>query len=145
MAPSFRADQVGSLLRPDALLEARKSQDIYRDTAVSSEVTEATKAAIADAVKKQLELSIRPISSGEYERTIFYSGFFEKLEGMTTMKNLPIPDAFRTGLPSSYALLRLGRTARDANIATAPIRRTAPAYLEAWEMLKAVTPREHWG
>ncbi|KAJ6469824.1 hypothetical protein C8R45DRAFT_908612 [Mycena sanguinolenta] len=145
MAPSFRADQVGSLLRPGALLEARKSQEIYLDTALSSEIAEATKAAIADAVKKQLELSIRPISSGEYERTIFYSGFFEKLEGMTKMKGLPIPDAFRTGNPYSYALLRLGWTVREANIATAPIRHTAPAYLEAWEMLKAVTPREHWG
>ncbi|KAJ6469976.1 hypothetical protein C8R45DRAFT_1063720 [Mycena sanguinolenta] len=145
MAPSFRADQVGSLLRPGALLEARKSQDIYLDTALSSEIAEATQAAIAAAVKKQLELSIRPISSGEYERTIFYSGFFEKLEGMTTMKGLPIPDAFRTGNPYSCALLRLGWTVREANIATAPIRHTAPAYLEAWEMLKAVTPRQPWG
>ncbi|KAF7351767.1 Methionine vitamin-b12 [Mycena sanguinolenta] len=145
MAPTFRADQVGSLLRPSALLEARKPQDIYLDTALSFEIAEATKAAIADAVKKQLELSIRPITSGEYERTIFYSGFFEKLEGMTTVRDLPLPDAFRTGLPYSHALLRLGRTVHEATVATAPIRHTAPAYLEAWEMLKAVTPREHWG
>ncbi|KAF7351764.1 Methionine vitamin-b12 [Mycena sanguinolenta] len=145
MAPCFCADQVGSLLRPCGLLEARRQQDIYLDTPLSSEIAEATKAAIADAVKKQLEFSIRPISSGEYERTIFYSGFFEKLEGMTTIKDLPLPAAFRTRLPSSYALLRLGRTVREANIATAPIYRTAPAYLEAWEMLKAVAPNEHWG
>ncbi|KAF7338894.1 Methionine vitamin-b12 [Mycena sanguinolenta] len=100
---------------------------------------------MADAVKKQLELSIRPITSGEYDRTIFYSGFFEKLEGMTMTKGLPVPDAFRTGLISSTVFLRMGRTVREANIATEPIRRTSAAYLEAWEMLKSVTPPEHWG
>ncbi|KAJ6506836.1 hypothetical protein C8R45DRAFT_970693 [Mycena sanguinolenta] len=145
MPPSFRADQVGSLLRPGALLDARKSQGVYRDTALSPEIAEATKAAIAGAVQKQLELSIRPITSGEYERSIFYSGFFEKLEGMTTTHGLPLPDAFRKGLPQSYALLKLGRTEREANIATGPIRRTAPAYLDAWETLKSVTPPKHWG
>ncbi|KAF7377847.1 Methionine vitamin-b12 [Mycena sanguinolenta] len=144
MAPSFRADHIGSLLRPASLLEARKSRQLYSDTALSSDIAAATKAAIGDAVKKQLELSVRPITSGEYERTIFYSGFFEKLEGMKT-KGLPIPDGFRTGLPSSTVFLRMGRTMREANIAIAPIRRNGPAYLEAWEMLKSVTPPEHWG
>ncbi|KAJ6506827.1 hypothetical protein C8R45DRAFT_970672 [Mycena sanguinolenta] len=115
MPPSFRADQVGSLLRPGALLDARKLQDVYRDTALSSETAEATKAAIAGAVQKQLDLSIRPITSGEYERSFFYSGFFEKLEGMSTARDLPLPDGFRKGLPT------------------------------ALETLKSVTPPEHWG
>ncbi|KAF7341895.1 Methionine vitamin-b12 [Mycena sanguinolenta] len=145
MPPSFRADQIGSLLRPASLLDARKSQDVYRDSALSPEIAEATKTAIAGAVQKQLELSIRPITSGEYERTVFYSGFFEKLEGMTTTRGLPLPDAFRKGLPISYALLKMGRMDWEATIATGPIRRTAPAYLDAWEMLKSVTPPEHWG
>ncbi|KAJ6450359.1 hypothetical protein C8R45DRAFT_916862, partial [Mycena sanguinolenta] len=145
MAPTFRADHIGSLLRPAGLLEARKSQQIYSDAPLSADIAAATKAAIADVVQKQLDLSIRPITSGEYERTIFYSGFFEKLEGMTTTKGLPVPDAFRTGLPTSTVFLRMGRTVREANIATGPIRRTAPAYLEAWEMLKSVTPPEHLG
>ncbi|KAJ6450376.1 hypothetical protein C8R45DRAFT_1043477 [Mycena sanguinolenta] len=145
MAPTFRANHIGSLLRPPSLLAARKTQEIYLDAPLSSDIAEATKAAIADAVKKQLELSIRPITSGEYDRTIFYSGFFEKLEGMTMTKGLPVPDAFRTGLISSTVFLRMGRTVREANIATGPIRRTVPAYMEAWEMLKAVTPPEHWG
>ncbi|KAF7377251.1 Methionine vitamin-b12 [Mycena sanguinolenta] len=145
MPPSFRADQIGSLLRPASLLDARKSQDVYRDSALSPEIAEATKAAVAGAVQKQIELSIRPITSGEYERSIFYSGFFEKLEGMTTTRGLPLPDGFRKGLPVSYVLLKLGRTDSAANIATGPIRRTAPACLDAWEMLKSVTPPEHWG
>ncbi|KAF7338877.1 Methionine vitamin-b12 [Mycena sanguinolenta] len=134
MAPTFRADHIGSFLRPAALLEARKSQQVYADTALSSDIAAATKGAIADVVQKQLDLAIRPITSGEYERTIFYSGFFEKLEGMTTTQGLPVPGR-----------VSLGRTVREANIATGPIRRTAPAYLDAWEMLKSVTPPQHWG
>ncbi|KAF7341840.1 Methionine vitamin-b12 [Mycena sanguinolenta] len=145
MPPSFRADQVGSLLRPGVLLDARKSQAAYRDAAVSPDIAEATKAAIAGAVQKQLELSIRPITSGEYERSIFYSGFFEKLDGMTTNRALPLPDGFRKGLPNASVFLKLGRKEGEANIATGPIRRTAPAYMEAWETLKSVTPPEHWG
>ncbi|KAJ7246874.1 hypothetical protein B0H12DRAFT_1125605 [Mycena haematopus] len=144
MAPTFRADQVGSLLRPPVLLAARKTQEIYLDT-LSPELAAATENAIAYAVKKQLDLSIRPITSGEYERTIFYSGFFETLEGMTMTKGLPLPDAFRTNLPTSIIFKRMGLTVREANIATAPIRRTAPAYLAAWEMLKTATPPQHWG
>ncbi|KAF7338880.1 Methionine vitamin-b12 [Mycena sanguinolenta] len=132
-------------MAPTALLELRKSQQVFSDTALPPDIAAATKAAIADAVKKQLELCIRPITSGEYERMLFMSGFFEKLDGMTTTKGLPVPDAFRTGLPSSTVWLRMGRTVRKAIIATAPICRTAPAYLEAWEMLKSVTPPEHWG
>ncbi|KAJ6506829.1 hypothetical protein C8R45DRAFT_1069773 [Mycena sanguinolenta] len=144
MPPIFRADQVGSLLRPGALLDARKSQNIYSDT-LSFDIAEATKAAIAGAVQKQLDLSIRPITSGEYERSIFYSGFFEKLEGMTTTRGIPLPDGFRKGLPTASVFLKMGRKDGEANIATGPIRRTAPACLEAWEMLKSVTPPEHWG
>ncbi|KAF8126456.1 hypothetical protein K438DRAFT_1890560 [Mycena galopus ATCC 62051] len=143
MAPSFRADQVGSLLRPAALLAARKSQRVHLDT-LSPELAATTKTAIADAVKKQLELAIRPITSGEYERTAFYSGLFEKLEGMTTVK-LPLPGGFRTGFPTATVMVNIGITERGANIATGPIRRTVPAYLEAWEMLKAATPPKHWG
>ncbi|KAF7378454.1 Methionine vitamin-b12 [Mycena sanguinolenta] len=130
MAPTFRADHIGSLLRPPP----------PSWHPLSSDIAEATRAAMADAVKKQLELSIRPITSGEYDRTTFYSGFFEKLEGMTMTKGLPVPDAFRTGLIFSTVFLRMGRTVREANIATAPIRSTSAAYLEAWEMLKWVTP-----
>ncbi|KAJ6451785.1 hypothetical protein C8R45DRAFT_916482 [Mycena sanguinolenta] len=141
--PTFRADQVGSLLRPAALLAARKTQEIYQDT-LSPELAAATKEAIAYAVKKQLDLAIRPITSGEYERTIFYSGFFETLEGVTMTKGLPLPDAFRTNLPTSTAFKRMGMTTREANVATGRIRRTAPAYLEGWEMLKAATPRDKW-
>ncbi|KAH8891089.1 hypothetical protein GQ53DRAFT_746713 [Thozetella sp. PMI_491] len=78
MTPPFRAEQVGSLLRPAALLEACKALNIYSDT-LSPELASATKLAISDIVQQQLCLSTRPITSGKFKQTIFFSGFFEKL------------------------------------------------------------------
>ncbi|KAH8892563.1 UROD/MetE-like protein [Thozetella sp. PMI_491] len=142
MTPPFRAEQVGSLLRPAALLEARKSLNIFSD-ALSPELASATKLAISDVVQEQLRLSIRPITSGEFERTIFFSGFFEKLQGMTK-RTLPVPDAFRTGFPTSKAMIAMGYPVRDTVVCTGAIRHVESAYLEAWEMLKAAVPPEQW-
>lgn len=103
MAPQFRADQIGSLLRPPELLEARLSlssssqmYEIHND----DEIQAAEKKAIQWAVQKQREHSIRPICSGEYTRHIFYGGLFETLEGMTVKQDLPIIEAFRADFPT---------------------------------------------
>lgn len=144
MAPLFRNDQIGSLIRPASLMQARGEQDIYAD-ALSDELREQTQAAIAAVVRKQLELGVRPITSGEYERTIFYSNFFENLEGIERQSGLRIPDDVRRGLPTWDALLRIGRTTREACVATGPIRHVASPNLPAWEMLKAATPPARWG
>ncbi|KAK7429762.1 hypothetical protein QQZ08_003607 [Neonectria magnoliae] len=61
---------------------------VYADELSEAQLA-ATSAAIAEAVQKQLDLSIRPITSGEYERTDFFSGFFEKLKACTSTIILP--------------------------------------------------------
>lgn len=144
MAPLFRNDQIGSLLRPASLLQARSGQAIYAD-ALSDDARAQTQAAIEAVVRKQLDLGVRPITSGEYERTIFYSNFFENLEGIERRTGLRLPEDVRAGLPTWDALLRVGRNTREACIATGPIRHVESPNLPAWEMLKAATPREHWG
>ena len=108
MAPQFRADQIGSLLRPPELLEARSSlsspSQMY-EVHNNDEIQAAEKKAIQWAVQKQREHSIRPICSGEYTRHIFYGGLFETLNGMTVKSDLPIIDAFRTDFPSVSAVV----------------------------------------
>ncbi|KAK5128897.1 hypothetical protein LTR85_000230 [Meristemomyces frigidus] len=147
MAPPFRADQIGSLLRPKELLDARASlsspSQLY-DIATDEKIKQAEQKAIDWAVQKQLELSIRPICSGEYGRHIFYGGFFETLEGMTPKPELPIPDAFRTDFPTTTGLAKMGAKTRAAVVCTGPIRWKQSAYLEEWEMLRKTVPEGQW-
>ncbi|PSR82287.1 hypothetical protein BD289DRAFT_437808 [Coniella lustricola] len=143
MAPLFRNDQIGSLIRPASLIKARSERGIYTD-ALSDDLKAQTQAAISSVVQKQLELGVRPITSGEYERTIFYSNFFENLGGIERRSGLRIPDDVRKGLPTWDGLLKIGYTTREACVATGRIQHVESPNLPAWEMLKAATPKERW-
>src|SRR5262245_8803763 len=79
--PPFRADQVGSLLRPARLLTARRQQmdgDISRD-----ELRRVEDECILDVVKKQEAIGLQSITDGEYRRTFFHIDFLERLAGVT--------------------------------------------------------------
>ena len=147
MAPAYRADHIGSLLRPKALLDARANKDMTKT--YPAEVTEAiTKAevdAIKDALKEQTSRQIYPLTNGEYPRAIFYSGLFENLHGMTTYPALPVPEAFRTDFPTTDGLLKqFGFKTRSCIIATDKIRfnDASPPYLAEWLQFRDLLPDE---
>lgn len=147
MAPLFRADQVGSLLRPASLLDLRKKHNItasYDSVTTNPGVEQATKDAVAAAVERQLDLSIYPVTTGELERSIFYGGLFERLSGFSTKGALPIPSAFRTDFPSVAALEKAGIETRPGVVATGKIRWTEPAYGASWGLLKSSVPDESY-
>ena len=62
--PPFRAEHVGSLLRPGYLLEARKKFDNKEVT--REQLREVEERAIAEAVALQHEVGIKGITDGEY-------------------------------------------------------------------------------
>lgn len=66
--PPFRAEHIGSLLRPPTLLERRAQFEAKACTA--EELKEAEDAAIAEAVKLQKSLGIRSITDGEMRRFV---------------------------------------------------------------------------
>lgn len=144
MSPPFHAEQVGSLMRPPPLLAARCAAKLVTYSQLTPEVQEATQLAIAGAVSKQLELGIRPITSGEYERDKFYSGFFETLEGMEIIKDIPILKGFRTNFPTMKTLLSLGITTRDSVVAVDRIRHSRSAYMSEWQSLRRLVPEDQW-
>ncbi|KAI1082055.1 hypothetical protein F5B20DRAFT_534267 [Whalleya microplaca] len=143
MAPPFRADHIGSLLRPQALLDARSSlsspSQMY-SLEVPQSVKDAEARAIKDVVQIQLEKGIRPITDGEYARHIYYGGFFEKLSGFEARPDLPIPDAFRTDFPTTTGLAKLGATTRAAVICTGKIQNKESPYLSEWLELRDSLP-----
>lgn len=78
--PPFRADHVGSLLRPRALLEAR---DRFKDGTLSAaELRAAEDDAIRGAVKLQQDIGLRSVTDGEFRRTYFHVDFLTQLEGV---------------------------------------------------------------
>jgi 5-methyltetrahydropteroyltriglutamate--homocysteine methyltransferase len=80
--PPFRADHVGSLLRPPELLRARAEHAEGRITAAELRVVE--DAAILDVVRMQEGLGLHAATDGEFRRTLWHMDFIHQLGGMTT-------------------------------------------------------------
>ncbi len=78
--PPFRADHVGSLLRPPALKEAReKRAKGLIDAAALHEVEDQE---IAAAVTRQLDVGLRSVTDGEFRRAFWQIDFLERLDGV---------------------------------------------------------------
>ena len=79
--PPFRADQVGSLLRPEPLLKARAS---YQAGDISAEeLRHVEDEAISAAIRKEEDVGLKSVTDGEFRRTYFHTDFLERLEGVT--------------------------------------------------------------
>jgi 5-methyltetrahydropteroyltriglutamate--homocysteine methyltransferase len=78
--PPFRADHVGSLLRPSELLAARAQHQAGEVSAAT--LREVEDRSIRDAVALQEAIGLRGITDGEYRRTYFHIDFLEQLDGI---------------------------------------------------------------
>ena len=78
--PPFRADHVGSLLRPPELLAARARH--ARGEIDGAALRAAEDEAIIGAIKLQEDLGLDAITDGEYRRTFFHTDFLEKIDGI---------------------------------------------------------------
>jgi 5-methyltetrahydropteroyltriglutamate--homocysteine methyltransferase len=129
-APPFRADHVGSLLRPKELLDAR--QRFAAGTLSVEELRAAEDAAIRDAVALQEGLGLHCVTDGEFRRTYFHVDFLERLAGVTTGEGVA---------------MRFRRA--DGNLDYAPpvlhvkgrVRHVAPIQLADFAFLRSVTTR----
>jgi 5-methyltetrahydropteroyltriglutamate--homocysteine methyltransferase len=72
--PPFRADHVGSLLRPPALKKAR--QDCAAGKISARDLQSVENAEIQRIVAKQQELGLQSITDGELRRVDFYTDFY---------------------------------------------------------------------
>lgn len=71
--PPFRAEHIGSLLRPPELLQARAEHEAGRLSAAALRKLEDT--FIRQAVTLQEEIGLQSITDGEYRRGVFYTDF----------------------------------------------------------------------
>lgn len=82
----FRADHVGSLLRPAELLQARERRE-------RNEITDALLRAvedrcIRDVVKMQEDIGLQAVTDGEYRRKLWNVDFIKKFEGVLVKEGL---------------------------------------------------------
>ncbi len=78
--PPFRADQVGSLLRPAAVHDARARRANGEISA--AELRDVEDVAIAEAVAKVEDLGMHSVTDGEFRRAWFHLDFLQQLEGV---------------------------------------------------------------
>jgi 5-methyltetrahydropteroyltriglutamate--homocysteine methyltransferase len=82
--PPFRAEHIGSLLRPPELLAARRAFD---DTTLSAEeLRRVEDGCIRDAVLLQERVGLRAVTDGEYRRLIYFGHFPAAVSGFTEME-----------------------------------------------------------
>jgi 5-methyltetrahydropteroyltriglutamate--homocysteine methyltransferase len=84
--PPFRADHVGSLLRPPELLQARAKRQ--KGEISADELRQVEDRSICDVVKMQEDLGFEGITDGEYRRSLWHADFLRKIEGVVVREGL---------------------------------------------------------
>jgi 5-methyltetrahydropteroyltriglutamate--homocysteine methyltransferase len=74
--PPFRADHVGSLIRPDALIKAREQAE--KKAISDAELKPIQQAAIREVVRMQEDLGLKVVTDGEYNRHSWHRDFMLK-------------------------------------------------------------------
>jgi 5-methyltetrahydropteroyltriglutamate--homocysteine methyltransferase len=128
--PPFRADHVGSFLRPIALLDARER---YRKGELSrAQLREVEDLSIRDIVRFQEDLGLEGITDGEFRRTYFHIDFLEQLAGIETKGGIPISFHSASGNVDF---------APPVMHVTAPVRHIKSIQVDDFTFLRSVTKR----
>jgi methionine synthase II (cobalamin-independent) len=126
--PPFRADHVGSLLRPPALLRARADKAAGLITA--EQLRGAEDAAIRDVVAMQREVGLQSATDGEFRRTSWHMDFIYQLGGVGRADG-EIQVKFRNAAGNlQFTSAALG--------VHAPIRLNAPIFADDFVFLRSV-------
>ena len=78
--PPFRADHVGSFLRPQAIKEARVKRE--KGEIGADQLREVENREIEKVIKKQEEIGLKLATDGEYRRSWWHYDFFGMLDGV---------------------------------------------------------------
>jgi 5-methyltetrahydropteroyltriglutamate--homocysteine methyltransferase len=124
MNPPFRAEHIGSLLRPASLLALR------RNGASPHELAAAEDRAIAEAVALQDRIGLRLATDGEFRRRSYHSYFYAELGDIA-------PDA--VGGEAGGQLT--ARSAQPAAVIRSKVRWSHPIHVADFELLRGLTAR----
>src|SRR6266403_914713 len=128
--PPFRADHVGSFLRPAALLDARERN---RKGEISrAQLREVEDVSIRDIVRFQEGLGLEGVTDGEFRRTYFHIDFLEQLSGIETKGGIAVSFHSASGnVDFAPPVMHI----------TAPVRHVKPIQRDDFNFLRSVTKR----
>ncbi len=130
--PPFRADHVGSLLRPPELLKARNDRAAGKISA--EELRAVEDSSIREVVAFQEGIGLQSITDGEYRREIFYSDFYFRGLGGGTVAYDP------ASIDEVYFIDREGHKLRLlVPHVQARMRWHAPIHVDDFKFLRAAT------
>ena len=129
MKPPFRADHVGSLLRPPELKDAR--EQFKNRTISSAQLRKTEDQAIRKAVALQEAAGLQSVTDGEFRRAFWHVDFLTGFEGIVATQG-------------QYALKFHGEggaesETRSMMVVTGKVKRTRPVMLDHFSFLKANT------
>jgi 5-methyltetrahydropteroyltriglutamate--homocysteine methyltransferase len=128
--PPFRADHVGSFLRPKFLLDAR--DQFKAGTIDAAKLRSVEDEAIRGVVKFQEDLGLRGITDGEFRRTYFHIDFLTQLDGVETKGGIAV---------SFHSAAGNVDFAPPVMQVTRKVRHSKPIQLADFQFLKSVTSR----
>jgi 5-methyltetrahydropteroyltriglutamate--homocysteine methyltransferase len=115
--PPFRADHVGSFLRPAYLLEAREKK--AKGEITPEQLREVEDRAIDEIVRFQADAGLQSITDGEFRRTYFHIDFLDQLGGVKTDIPFTIrkPDGTEELAPPAIRVIDKVRHVKDIQLA----------------------------
>jgi 5-methyltetrahydropteroyltriglutamate--homocysteine methyltransferase len=126
VAPPFRAEHIGSLLRPPGLLDLRRKAGAGE--AAPDELVRAEDQAIADAVKLQERVGLKLATDGEFRRRSYHSYFYGQLGDIT-------PDAIGDDTTGAAD----GRAPQPTALVRTKLTWTRPIHVDDFTFLRART------
>ncbi len=125
--PPFRADHVGSLLRPEWLLDARASRE--RGEIDATALRELEDRAIRQAVELQESVGLQGITDGDYRRAYWHVDFMLGIDGVEEMEEAETVGFQNSDFKPPVMEVR------------SKVRHSRPIMGEDFEFLKSVTDR----
>lgn len=102
--PPFRADHVGSLLRPPILKDARARHE--RGDISYGDLRAVEDSAIEHVIARQAEIGLRSATDGEFRRAMWHFDFLERLDGVEAFRS-DHGIAFKGGIETQAKGLRV--------------------------------------
>jgi methionine synthase II (cobalamin-independent) len=129
--PPFRADHVGSLLRPRTLLQAREDHKAGKIDA--AELRHIEDEAIREVVRMQEEIGLEGISDGEFRRASWHMDFLYRIGGAAKVQ-----DQLKVQFRNEQGVIEFTPAALKV---TDKLKLNEPIFGQDFAFLKAVTKR----